>query len=108
MPISLTPCQQQELRETSEHYLVQARELFSQHSIRSVRYEFDLQGSIAGQYHSRELLIRYNAQIAAKHYDAFKSRTPAHEVAHHIVHEVWGGRLFQRTAPHGKEWQSVM
>jgi len=108
MPISLTPCQQQELRETSEHYLVQARELFSQHSIRSVRYEFDLQGSIAGQYHSQELMIRYNAQIAAKHYDAFKSRTPAHEVAHHIVYEVWGSRFFQCTAPHGKEWQSVM
>jgi len=108
MPISLTPNQQQVLLETSENYLIQAREIFSQHSIRSVHYNFDLQGSIAGQYRSQDLIIRYNTAIAAKHFEAFKSRTPAHEVAHHIVHEVWGGRLFQRTAPHGKEWQRVM
>ncbi len=108
MPSTLTITQQHALREASEYYVLQAREIFFGHTIRAVRYEFDLQGSIAGQYHSQNLTIRYNGQIAAKHFDAFKSRTLVHEVAHHIVCEVWGGRRFHRIVPHGNEWQSVM
>jgi len=104
----LSTNQQQVLREASEDYLFQAQKIFSYHTIRTVRVKFDLQGSIAGQYCSQDLTIRYNPQIAAKHYAAFKCRTLAHEVAHHVVYEVWGGRRYQRIAPHGKEWQSVM
>ena len=107
MPNPLSNLQIQTLKSATQTYIELSQQKFPHHTIRPVIIRFDLKGSIAGQYRSGESLIRYNPHIAVRHFDDFKIRTVAHEVAHHIVQEIWGNkRLYVR--PHGREWQSVM
>jgi SprT protein len=68
---------------------------------------FDLKGSSAGMFkvHGRRRWIRYNPWIFAKHFEENLADTVPHEVAHYVVHEVFGGR---RVKPHGREWRLLM
>lgn len=72
----------------------------------NIEVRFDLKGSAAGQLRmGREPLMRFNAEIAAKHFEAFCQRTIPHEVAHLVAQTLAGRR---RIRPHGAEWQQVM
>ena len=70
---------------------------------------FDLKGRCAGQYWSGGK-FRFNLQLAELHSEEFVSRTPAHEVAHCIVHQMYGrfNRYGEKIMSHGKEWKAVM
>ncbi|GAB3278104.1 SprT-like domain-containing protein [Parahaliea aestuarii] len=68
---------------------------------------FDLRGRSAGMFRSdgQRHWIRYNPWIFAKYYRDNLEGTVPHEVAHYIVHLLYGRR---RVAPHGREWRAVM
>ena len=69
--------------------------------------EFDLRGTTAGMFKviGRKSWIRYNPWIFAKYYVENLRDTVPHEVAHYIIHELYGDR---RVKPHGREWQALM
>ncbi len=52
-----------------------------------------------------EACIRYNPWIFGKYFQENLMNTVPHEVAHFIVHEVYG---LQRIRPHGRQWQALM
>jgi len=68
---------------------------------------FDLVGRAAGMYRvaRREVVIRYNPYIFARHFDHGLQTTVPHEVAHYITDRLYG---IAYVRPHGREWQSVM
>ena len=53
----------------------------------------------------RERWIRYNPWIFAKYWEENFNATVPHEVAHYIVHELYGMRSVK---PHGREWLALM
>jgi len=68
---------------------------------------FNLKGHTIGMYKHRgnERVIRYNAMVFAKYYDANLRDTVPHEVAHYIVNMHYKARGVR---PHGKEWRLMM
>jgi SprT protein len=105
MPVSLSHVQQQELLHVTRHWITVAEKLHGR-SFHIPEVGFDLRGQAAGQYHGgSHPHIRYNPQMAASQFDAFCTRTPAHEVAHYIVDCLYPRRSIK---PHGKEWQDLM
>ena len=98
--------QQAQVEERTEHFICQAEGLFSRQFER-IPVLFDLAGRTAGMFKmvGRQRCIRYNPWIFAKYFDENLSDTVPHEVAHYIVHEVYGGR---RIKPHGPQWQALM
>ncbi|MBN7796270.1 SprT-like domain-containing protein [Parahaliea mediterranea] len=68
---------------------------------------FDLSGRSAGMFRAdgRNSWIRYNPWIFAKYYRENLEGTVPHEVAHYIVHALYGAR---RVKPHGSQWRLVM
>ena len=68
---------------------------------------FDLRGTTAGMYRivGRRRSIRYNPWIFSKYYEENLRDTVPHEVAHYIVHAVYGDR---RIRPHGRQWLDLM
>ena len=99
----------QELRDevTREtwRYVALASELLD-YPFPEVPVHFDLRGRAAGMFkaHGKRSWLRYNPWIFAKYYDEHFSGTIPHEVAHYIVHELYGYGV----KPHGREWQGVM
>ncbi len=73
----------------------------------SIAVHFDLSGRTAGMFRSehRRCWIRYNPWIFSKYYRENLSSTVPHEVAHYVVHTLFGHR---RVKPHGKQWRQVM
>ena len=69
--------------------------------------QFDLSGQSAGMFRARpgHYDIRFNPWIFAKYFDESLANTVPHEVAHYVVHMLYGSA---RTRPHGAEWQDVM
>jgi SprT protein len=98
--------QQAQVEERTEHFVCQAEGLFSRQFER-IPVLFDLAGRTAGMFKmvGRQRCIRYNPWIFAKYFDENLSDTVPHEVAHYIVHEVYGRR---RIKPHGSQWQALM
>ena len=98
--------QQAQVEERTEHFVCQAEGLFSRQFER-IPVLFDLAGRTAGMFKmvGRQRCIRYNPWIFAKYFDENLSDTVPHEVAHYIVHEVYGRR---RIKPHGPQWQALM
>ena len=94
------------VRQATEGYIAEAETIFSRHFDR-VPVLFDLSGAAAGMFkvHGRRRWIRYNPWIFAKHFEDNLVDTVPHEVAHFIVHEVFGRR---RVKPHGEEWRMLM
>lgn len=87
-------------------YIASAEEVLER-SFARIPVLFDLKGSTAGMFrvHGRRREIRYNPWIFAKHWEVNLEGTVPHEVAHFIVHEVYGSG---RVRPHGTEWQALM
>lgn len=87
-------------------YIATAEEVL-QRAFRPVTVSFDLRGTTAGMFraHGRRREIRYNPWIFAKHWEYNLEGTVPHEVAHFVVHEVYGSG---RVRPHGEEWQALM
>ena len=97
--------QRREVVAMTEHYIGEA-ETVLECSFERIPVLFDLRGRAAGMFrvHGRERVIRYNPWIFAKYFEENLHDTVAHEVAHYIVHEVFG----HRAKAHGEEWQALM
>lgn len=65
---------------------------------------FKLRGQKAGVAHLDQNLLRFNPQLYRENREHFLKQTVAHEVAHLIAHQMFGGRI----RPHGEEWQLIM
>lgn len=97
---------QREVLSATERYLCHAEEVLERRFDR-IPVLFDLKGTTAGMFraHGRKREIRYNPWIFAKYWQVNLEGTVPHEVAHYIVHEVYGAG---RVKPHGQEWQALM
>ena len=102
----ITNGQERQVREATEAYLCQAERVFGR-DFERVPVLFDLSGRTAGMFKvvGKKRLIRYNPWIFSKYFEVNLRDTVPHEVAHFIVHEVYGRRAGK---PHGDRWQSVM
>ncbi|EEB79054.1 Putative metallopeptidase (SprT family) [marine gamma proteobacterium HTCC2148] len=98
--------QQRQVLARTEHFIVIAEEALNRGFDR-IPVLFDLSGTTAGMFraHGRQRELRYNPWIFSKYWDVNFQETVPHEVAHYIVHEVYG---FQKVKPHGEEWQALM
>lgn len=96
----------QQVLEKTEWYIASAEEVLER-SFDRIPVLFDLRGTTAGMFRAngREREIRYNPWIFAKYWEVNVEGTVPHEVAHYIVHEVYGPG---RVKPHGQEWQALM
>lgn len=65
---------------------------------------FKLRGQKAGVAHLADNLLRFNPKLYAENREHFLKQTVAHEVAHLVAHQMFGGRI----QPHGEEWQLIM
>ena len=76
-------------------------------NIPAVPVQFNLRGGSAGMFQvkGRESCIRYNPWLFAKYFDENLLGTVPHEVAHMVVHRLYG---LHRVKPHGPEWRAVM
>ena len=97
---------QQQVVARTQYYISEAQSAFSR-SFDPIPVHFDLSGSTAGMFraYGRKMEIRYNPWIFAKYYHENLDGTVPHEVAHYIVHELYG---LARVKPHGEEWQALM
>ena len=91
--------------EETRRYVALAGELLD-YPFDEVPVHFDLRGRAAGMFkaHGERAWIRFNPWIFAKYFDEHFTGTIPHEVAHYIVHVLYGYRV----KPHGQEWQGVM
>lgn len=94
------------VREHTRFYLDEAGRIFGRR-FRRIPVLFDLSGTTAGMFklQGKRGVIRFNPWIFAKYFDENLRDTVPHEVAHYVVHEVYGDR---RIKPHGPEWQDLM
>lgn len=98
--------QRQQVLARTEYYIATAEDVLERHFER-IPVLFDLRGTTAGMFRAqgRKREIRYNPWIFSKYWQLNLDGTVPHEVAHFIVHEVYG---LGRTRPHGQEWQALM
>ena len=98
--------QQAQVLARAEHYIERAEGLFERDFVR-IPVLFDLRGTTAGMYkiQGTRVQIRFNPWIFAKYFDVNLRDTVPHEVAHYIVHAVYGDR---RVRPHGWQWRDLM
>lgn len=96
---------QREVVEQTGHFIVEAEGIFERRFSR-IPVTFDLKGQAAGMFRiaGRRMTIRYNPWIFAKYYDDNLRDTVPHEVAHYIIHQVFGSRA----CAHGPEWRDLM
>jgi len=92
------------LQRATQQCLLLARERYPEYPISDITVRCDLRGAMAGQYLFDSHTIRYNLYIAVSQWEAFLQRTVVHEVAHHVVAQIWK----QGVAPHGRQWRTVM
>jgi SprT protein len=94
------------VRQATDRFIAEGEAIFSRRFER-VPVLFDLRGTAAGMFKviGRKRWIRYNPWIFAKHFEDNLADTVPHEVAHFIVHEVFGRRGVR---PHGEEWRMLM
>ena len=87
-------------------FVKRAEQLFSC-KLKPIAVQFDLQGQCAGMFKSEHgnNWIRYNPWIFARYFTDNLNHTVPHEVAHYVVHKLYGRR---RVKPHGSQWQQVM
>lgn len=97
--------QRRQVEAMTGHYVREAEGIFGR-GFAAIPVVFDLKGRAAGMFKmiGRRSLIRYNPWIFAKYFEENLHDTVAHEVAHYIIHEVYG----RRARPHGEEWQALM
>ena len=90
----------------TDRYVRLAGEIFNRQFAR-VPVMFDLSGRTAGMFKlvGRRGWIRYNPWIFAKYFEENLNDTVPHEVAHFVVHQLYGTRGVK---PHGRQWRAVM
>lgn len=64
---------------------------------------FNQRGAIAGSARYATWQLRFQPQLLLAHFDTFQQQIIPHEVAHLVVHQVFG-----RVQPHGAQWRYVM
>lgn len=103
-PIGLP--EQRRVVAATEHYVLRAGAIFGR-GFRQVPVLFDLGGRTAGMFKlvGRRGWIRYNPWIFGKYFEENLCDTVPHEVAHFVVHELYGSRGIK---PHGRQWRGVM
>lgn len=103
-PIGLP--EQRRVVAATEHYVLRASAIFGRR-FRQVPVLFDLGGRTAGMFKlvGRRGWIRYNPWIFGKYFEENLCDTVPHEVAHFVVHELYGSRGIK---PHGRQWRGVM
>ena len=103
-PIGAT--RQRQVIAATERFISDAQGIYDR-SFGSVPVLFDLSGRAAGMFKvvGRRRWIRYNPWIFAKYYEENLRDTVPHEVAHYIVHELYGSRAVK---PHGQQWRALM
>ena len=96
----------QQVLERTEYFIGLAEEVLER-PFERIPVLFDLRGSTAGMFrvHGQKREIRYNPWIFAKYWQVNLDGTVPHEVAHYIVHEIYG---LGKVRPHGEEWQALM
>lgn len=102
--------QEAEVRAESLRFIGLAEQVFERRFDR-IPVLFDLRGRAAGMFKvdGARRWVRFNPWIFAKYYAENLAETVPHEIAHFIVHEVWGpGSRRHRVRPHGEEWRAVM
>ena len=102
--------QQAEVEAESLRYIALAEKIFAR-GFQRIPIHFDLRGRAAGMFKvdGTRRWVRFNPWIFSKYYKENLGETVPHEIAHYIVHEVWGpGSRRRRIRPHGEEWRSVM
>lgn len=65
--------------------------------------EFTQRGTIAGSARLQSNLIRLHPVLLCEHSQEFLDQILAHEVAHLLVHQLYG-----LVAPHGAQWRQMM
>ncbi|WP_172956325.1 SprT family zinc-dependent metalloprotease [Aeromonas sobria] len=73
----------------------------------------NMRGRAAGSARLQTWELRFNPALYQANQQAFLAEVVPHEVAHLLVHALWGehsgkGRGKTRVLPHGTQWQSVM
>lgn len=69
----------------------------------------NMRGRAAGSARLQTWELRFNHALYQANQQAFLDEVVPHEVAHLLVHALWGeGRGKSRVLPHGRQWQSVM
>jgi SprT protein len=98
--------QQAEVIALTADYVARAESIFRR-EFDPVDVLFDLPGGSAGMFkmHGKCCWIRYNPWLFAKYYVENLDGTVPHEVAHYVIHRVYGMR---RVRPHGQEWLALM
>ncbi|MEM1113149.1 MAG: SprT-like domain-containing protein [Pseudomonadota bacterium] len=93
------------VEDETQRYVALASDLLD-YPFEAIHVQFDLRGRAAGMFKAegRRRWLRFNPWIFAKYYDEHFSGTIPHEVAHYIVHELYGFGV----RPHGQEWRGVM
>ncbi|WP_217477010.1 SprT family zinc-dependent metalloprotease [Stutzerimonas stutzeri] len=82
----------------------QLAETFFNRRFERPQISFKLRGQKAGVAHLHSNLLRFNAQLYRENREHFLKQTVAHEVAHLVAHQMFGGGI----RPHGEEWQLIM
>lgn len=98
--------QQRQVRAATEGFILRAEQLFGR-GFERIPVLFDLRGRAAGMFKvaGRRRWIRYNPWIFSKYFTENLRDTVPHEVAHYIVHELYGSRSIK---PHGHQWRGLM
>lgn len=98
--------EQRQVIAATGQFIIQAQRIFDRR-FAPVPVLFDLPGRAAGMFKvvGRRRWIRYNPWIFAKYYEENLRDTVPHEVAHYVVHELYGSRSVK---PHGEQWRELM
>jgi len=80
-----------------------AKEKFPDHSFPEPKVRMDLTGKVAGMFHSKDTLLRFNLALMLENKEDFLFSTVPHEVAHFVVNII-----APCSPPHGTVWQAVM
>ncbi len=97
--------QQREVTEWTHWFIRLAGPIYAE-KFDPIPIRFNLTGTAAGMFRvkNHQPEVRYNPYLFAKYFDENVSQTVPHEVAHYIVHTMYG----RTVRPHGPEWQDVM
>jgi SprT protein len=101
---------QSQARARVAYWIGRARALtgLGAHRLPTPAVRFDLRGRTAGQAvfaaDPRDWHIRLNASLLATHPRAMLAETVPHEVAHVVIHRLYG----RKVKPHGAEWRALM
>ncbi len=102
----ISPDQQKLVVDETLKYLQMASHIFHQ-PFKPITILFNLRGLASGMFclTKDSALIRYNPYIFAKYFDYCLANTVPHEVAHYVIHNLYG---LKAARPHGKEWKELM